>query len=175
MTEIRNAGEQVDVFFFDEARFGLKPCVGRVLCRRGVKPVCEIKPGYSNLYAYSAVDVENGTEFSLLLPKVNTEMMNIFLDYFRRAIPEHRVLLVMDQAGWHKSKSLKIPENVEIVHLPPYSPELNPVERLWQWLRRNFTRNRLFEKLGQLEKSLSEAWNYLSTSALRSICRCSYL
>lgn len=175
MAEIRNAGEQVRVFFFDEARFGLKPCVGRVLCRRGIKPVCDIKPGYSNLYAYSAVDAENGAQFSLLLPEVNTEMMNLFLDNFRRAIPKQRTLLVMDQAGWHKSKGLKIPENVELVHLPPYSPELNPVERLWQWLRRNFMRNRLFEKLDQVEKTLSEGWKHLSTSILSSICRCSYL
>jgi transposase len=175
VAKIRNAGEQVRVFFFDEARFGLKPCVGRVLCRRGVRPVCEIKPGYSNLYVYSAVDAEDGTEFSLLLPEVNTEMMNIFLEHFQSAIPEHHVLLVMDQAGWHKSVDLMIPENVEILHLPPYSPELNPVERLWQWLRRNFMRNRLFEKLNQVEKALAEAWNHLSPSTLGSICRCSYL
>ncbi|MFH1538609.1 MAG: IS630 family transposase [bacterium] len=175
VAEIRSAGEQVNVFFFDEARFGLQPCVGRVLCRRGVKPVCEIKPGYSNLYAYSAVDVENGDEFSLLLPEVNTETMNIFLDYFHRVIPENRVLLIMDQAGWHKSKSLKIPENIEILFLPPYSPELNPVERLWQWLRRHFMRNRIFDKLSQLVQTLLDAWNCLSSSILFSLCRCSYL
>lgn len=163
------------MFFFDEARFGLKPSVGRVLCRRGVKPVCEIKPGYSNFYAYSAVDVENGEDFSLLLPCVNTDIMNLFLDCFKKAFPKQRILLVMDQAGWHISKDLEIPDNFEIVHLPPYSPELNPVERLWQWLRRNFMRNRLFEKLHQVEDALSDAWNSLSSSILQSICRCSYL
>lgn len=175
MTEIRDAGERINVFFFDEARFGLQPCIGRVLCRRGVKPVCEIKPGYSNLYAYSAVDGETGAQFSLLLPEVNTKMMNLYLDYLHRAFPEQQILLVMDQAGWHKSKSLMIPENIEILHLPPYSPELNPVERLWQWMRRNFTRNRLFKNLGHLVASLLDAWDNLSAETLRSLCRCSYL
>lgn len=163
------------MFFFDEARFGLKPSVGRVLCRKGVKPICEIKPGYSNFYAYSAVDVENGDDFSLLLPGVNTDIMNLFLACFRKAFSQQRILLVMDQAGWHISKDLEIPDNFEIVHLPPYSPELNPVERLWQWIRRNFMRNRLFEKLHQVEDALSDAWDSLSTSILQSICRCSYL
>jgi transposase len=175
VAELRNTGEQVSVFFFDEARFGLHPCVGRVLCRRGVKPICEIKPGYSNFYVYSAVDAENGVDISLLLPEVNTDMMNCYLKFFNETIPDHRVILVMDQAGWHKAKRLKIPNNIDIVFLPSYSPELNPTERLWQWLRRHFMRNRLFKNLSEIVDTISAAWPSLTTKLLKSLCRCSYL
>lgn len=163
------------MFFFDEARFGLLPCVGRVWCRRGVKPIASVKPGYSNLYSYTAVNIETGDEFSLLLPHVNTEMMNLYLEHFKKELQDHRVIIVMDQAGWHKSQGLKIPDNIEIVFLPAYSPELNPVERLWQWLKRHFCRNRLFDDLDDLTDTLISAWTHLSPFLLSSICHCNYL
>ena len=140
-----------------------------------MKPISNVKPGYANFYAYTAVNAETGAEVSLLLPEVNTEMMNIYLTHFHKTLPDRRVLLVMDQAGWHKSKNLAIPKNVEIVYLPPYSPELNPVERLWQWLRRHFCRNRLFNNLRDLVRTLLGAWPQLTPSLLSSVCHCSYL
>jgi len=75
-----------------------------------------------------------GDSFSLFLPWVNTEMMNLYLAEMSVAFPDKKILLIWDQAGWHKAKSLKVPENIILKSLPPYSPELNPVEKLWQWL-----------------------------------------
>jgi transposase len=81
----------------------------------------------------------------------------------------------MDQTGWHKSKGLNVPKDIEIEHLPPYSPELNPVERLWQWLRRHFYRNRVFDSLDELSDTLVSAWPQLTPSLLSSVCQCAYL
>ena len=136
--EIRRQGEEVSVFFFDEARFGLKPCVGRAWCRRGGKPTVPIKPGYSNFYVYSGVNVETGEECSSFLPTVNTEMMSLYLAHLHQTHHGRSLILVMDQPDGHKSKGLNVPKDIEIEYLPPYSPELNPVEHLRQWLRRHF-------------------------------------
>ena len=93
---------------------------------------------------------KTGEKFSLLLPEVNTEMMNIYLSEISKNYKGKRLILIMDQAGWHKSKKLNIPDNIEIEYLPAYSPELNPVERLWKWLKENTIHNRIFENLKEL-------------------------
>ena len=103
-----------------------------------------VKQGYKSTYIYSAVSPKTGESFTLILPYVNTEVMNIYLSMFSEANPDKTILMIMDQAGWHRSKDLIIPLNIKILYLPPYSPELDPVERLWKWLRAEVTHNRLF-------------------------------
>ena len=83
--------------------------------------------------------------FSLFLPWVNTDMMNLYLEELSATYPDCELSIIWDQAGWHGSKGLKLPPNIRCEPLPPYSPQLNPTERLWQWLRRHVTRNRLFD------------------------------
>ena len=81
----------------------------------------------------------------------------------------------MDSAGWHSSKRLKVPENIEIMYLPPYSPEMNPVEKLWLWLRRHICRNRLYETLEELMKELERYICGLTREKIRQLCHISYL
>ena len=131
-----------------------------------MRALTKVKPGYKNFYLYSAINPETGEEFTLFLPTVNTEMMNLYLSHLRETYPGKRMILVMDQAGWHKAKELKVPEGIELEYLPPYSPELNPVERLWQWIRRHFCRNRMFDSLDQLENALVSEWHLLTQSIL---------
>jgi transposase len=85
-----------------------------------------VRPGCKNFYAYSAVCPASGEDFSLLLPCVDTRAMNAFLGEMAGALGGRRCVLVMDRAGWHMSKDLKVPPNIRIVFLPPYSPELIP-------------------------------------------------
>lgn len=127
---------------------------GRRWARKGVRPTVLVRPGYQNFYVYSAVYPQTGEEVSLFLPRVNTTMMNLFLAHLSQVLNERRGLLVMDQAGWHVGDDLKIPENIELVFLPPYSPELNPVERLWQWLKRHSLQNRFHEDLEAIMDSV---------------------
>jgi transposase len=105
-------------------------------------------------YAYGAVDVLNGELDSLILPHVNTECMQIFLDEVGARHPMHRIILVLDGAGWHASTELKPPGNMKLLSLPPYAPELNPVEHLWDELREKHFHNKAFDSIDALEDQL---------------------
>jgi transposase len=163
------------VFFFDEGRFGLQPLVGRCWARKRCKSYSMVKPGYKNFYVFSGVSPHTGESFSLFLPWVNTEIMNLYLEELSLAYPEQELMLIMDQAGWHKAKDLIVPKNIRIEFLTPYSPELNPVEKLWQWLKRHICRNRLFPTEENLMNVLSDTLQGLSGQFLATLCHCSYL
>ena len=85
------------------------------------------------------------------------------------------VLLVMDGAGWHKSKALKIPKNIEIIYLPPYSPELNPVELLWKYIKDNVLKNKIYKNLKILEEELCKFIKQIKQESYQSICRINYI
>jgi transposase len=163
------------VFFFDEGRFGQKPVLGRYWARKGIRPVVRVRPGYENFYVYSAICPATGEDSSLFLPWVNTTMMNLFLEHFQEALPGRACLLVMDQAGWHVSGDLNIPSNIELIFLPPYSPELNPVERLWQWLKRHSLRNRFHLNLESVMEAVQACIQQTTTSFLKELCHCQYI
>lgn len=163
------------VLFFDEGRFGGKPDTGTVWALRGRVIEAPVDPSYENFYVYSAVAPLTGDSFSLFLPWVNTEMMNLYLEHLGAAFPGRPLWLILDGAGWHKAKDLRVPPHIRLIHLPPYSPELNPVERLWRWLRRHVTRNRLFASLDGLQAALADALNALSPASLQTLCACSYI
>jgi transposase len=160
------------VFFFDEGRFGLRPAVGRCWARKDVRPVATARPGYE---VYIAICPTTGESVSLFLPWVNTEMMNIFLEHLKTALGDRDCLLVLDQAGWHIATGLQVPANIEFVLLPPYSPELNPVERLWQWLKRHSLRNRFYNNLESVMDAVQSCMNQATATTLMSLCRCNYL
>jgi transposase len=163
------------IFFFDEGRFGLRSTVTRIWAKRG-KPVhVKVQQGYKSFYSYSCVSPYSGESFSLFLPEVNTEMMNIFLDEFSKKYSDKDILIILDQAGWHKAKDLKVPSNTNLMFLPPYSPELNPVEKLWQWLRKEVTHNSLFKTLEALMNALEKEFRKLTSQKLAQLCHCSYL
>lgn len=163
------------VFFFDEARFGLQPQIARQWALRGERISASIKTGYSNFYLYAAVDPKGGEYFILELPRVDTEIVNIYLKELSETYSNKNILLIWDQAGYHKSKALQIPANITIEPLPPYSPELNPAERLWRWLRRHVCRNRLFKSLDEQAEALGQTIRSLSAELIASMCSCNYL
>jgi len=108
----------------------------------------------------------------MLAPTVNTDYMNAHLEFIsRQAGPSKHVVLVLDQAGWHVAKGLRIPENITLLHLTPYSPELNPAERIWAYLKSHYLSNRVFLDYDDLLTSSRQAWNSLSEECLRSVCR----
>ncbi len=86
-----------------------------------------------------------------------------------------KMILIMDRAGWHKSKDLKIPDNIKIVYLPPYAPELNPVERLWQYIKSKILKNILYETIGELESVLCSLMKSLLNDTVKSICETQYM
>jgi transposase len=92
-----------------------------------------------------------------------------------QAGPEVQVILVLDRAGWHLSEALQVPENITLLHLPPYSPELNPAERLWAYLRSHYLSNRAYRDYDDLFAACGVAWNQLTPEQLRSICRTEWM
>jgi transposase len=134
-----------------------------------------IQPGYKNFYFYAAVDPFLGRAFVLLLPWVNAEVVNVFLAKLAEEFPTQRILLIWDRAGFHVAKTLRVPDRIRLHFLPPYSPELNPTERLWRWLRRHPCRNRRFETLDEVGETLTRELNALSDQRLAQLCACDYL
>jgi len=96
------------------------------------------------------------------MPYANTEAMNKHLEEIAKTVSAGaHAVLVLDQAGWHGSQGLRIPENITLLPLPPYSPELNPAENVWEYLRKNKLSNRLYQTYGDIVEACCEAWNYL--------------
>ena len=153
----------------------MKPTVGRVWSECGTKPIVTINPGYSNFHIASAVNPFTGEEFTYFLDKLFTGSINQYLSALSEEKRGRKVWLIWDGAGFHRSKELVVPSNIELIPLPPYSPELNPVERLWAWLRRHVCRNRLYETLKRLQKALIQEWKNLKPALLSTLCGCSYL
>ena len=113
-------------------------------------------------YIYAAVEPGTDNAFALILPDANAAGMQAFLDAFAATIAEdEHVALVLDGAGWHGSKSARVPANITLVSLPPYSPELNPVERVWLYLKERFLSLRLHNDYDAIVAAASKAWNRL--------------
>ncbi len=163
------------MFFFDEGRFGLQSTISSIWAEKGKPIEVKVKQGYKSFYIYSSVSPSTGETFSLFLPEVNTEMMNIYLEEFTKAYPEKKIMLIMDRASWHRYKALEKFENITIKFLPAYSPQLNPVEKLWWWLRKEITHNVIFETIDQMMDKLEKEFLKLDTNITSSLCNCSYL
>ncbi len=143
--------------FQDEARFGRISDTRRCWCPKPARPVCQAMVTQEYTYAYAAVSVADGDLDTLILPHVNGACMQIFLDEVAARHPQDRIVMALDGAGWHQSQSLTLADNLRLLKLPPYSPELNPVEHLWDELREKSFHNRVFESIDALELHLSDS------------------
>lgn len=161
--------------FFDESRFGTHSKVGHGWFAKGSRTAVKFNMGFKNFYVYSAVNSQTGLDFSLVMPYVNTQCMNIFLNTLVRELPDKRYLLIVDGASWHRSYQLQVPPNIEIMYLPPYSPELNPVERLWNYIKQNTIKNRFYDSLSLLEGVVCEFLRQIKPEIIKSICSCGYM
>ena len=133
--EDRSSVGMVKVFAQDETRLGLLPVVRRRITARGVQPVATVTYQFDNFYLYGAVEPTTGASFFLELPYLNSRAFQRWLDDFAATFPDSLNMLVLDNGAGHKAKAIRWPANVVPVFLPPYSPELNPIERLWRDLK----------------------------------------
>ena len=133
--------------------------------------------GYANVQVLTAVCPATGRAEGLIAERLNAQLTQLFLDQLAATIPQGvHVLLVWDGAGWHTAGSLKPPGNVTLLLLPPYSPELNPVERLWRYLRQRHWSNRPYADVRELERAAVCGWRAvcLHPELVKSVCRCRY-
>jgi transposase len=170
--------EQVQVWFEDEARFGQQGTLTRVWARRGTRPRRVRQNQYTFLYVLTALCAGTGGACGLISPVLNAEVINIFLEQFSRELPSgvHAVLL-WDGAGYHTSRDIRVPKNVSLIQLLPYSPELNPVENLWHYLRSHYWSLRVYRGYEELEEAAMSGWREvcLEPELVRSIGAAPYV
>lgn len=154
---LRYATARVELWAMDEHRVGLKPILRKVWAKRGRRPVAVVRPRYKWLWVVAFVCPESGESSWWMVPSLNAPTFARLLRAFaeeRKAGPDTRVLLVLDNAGWHTGREATPPEGIEMVWLPPYSPELQPAEHLWA-LCDEVLANQCFSSLPALESVLS--------------------
>ena len=163
------------VMFFDEGRFGLRSTTMRIWAEKGKRLRVHVQQGFKNFYGYTSVCPFDGSNFTLLMPGVNTQYMSKYLEKLSEKYKGYELIIFMDQAGWHKSKGLIIPKNIKIIFLPPYSPELNPVERFWKFIKREVLHNVVYETLDKLAIAIENFYKTIENETLKRLCACSYL
>ena len=171
-------GEDVQVWFEDEARFGQQGTLARVWARRGSRPRGVRQNQYTSLYVLTAVCVGTGAASGLISPTLNAGVINLFLEQFSRELAAgSHAILVWDGAAYHTGGELVVPANVSLIQLVPYSPELNPVENLWHYLRSHYWSLRVYRDYGALEEAAMAAWRAvcLEPGSVRSICAAPYV
>ena len=140
------AGKPVEIWFTDEARVGQQGTITRVWAKRGSRPRAPRDRRYEWAYLFGAVCPERSTGAAIIMPEVNIEAMNEHLAEISRRVSAGAIaLLVLDGAGWHSSPRLTVPDNIALLPLPPYAPELNPVENVWEFLRANLLSHRVWD------------------------------
>ncbi len=155
--------------FQDEAGFGRINKPRYCWCRKGIRPCVPCHHIREYRYAYGAVEPQRGESFFLVLPYCDTDCMNVFLSELSKAYPNDYIILVTDGARWHTSNGLVIPKNIELNALPPYTPEMNPIEQIWSWLRRHGFRNEVFQTLEDVVGRLCDTIRSLSPGTVKSI------
>ena len=131
---------------------------------RGSRPSAARDQRYSWAYVFGAIFPARGVGAALVLPFANAEMMNLHLAEISATVaPGAHAVLTVDGAGWHQTgDKLRVPHNITLLHLPPYSPELNPVENIWAYLRGNKLSNRVFDNYDAIVDACCDAWTWLA-------------
>jgi hypothetical protein len=154
---------EIQLWCQDEARVGQKGRGARVWFERGMRPEGVIDHRYASAWLYGAVRPGTDDAFALVMTEVGAAAMQAFLDSFAAALPKDvHAAMLLDGAGWHTAGEIAVPPNVSLVFLPPYSPKLNPAERLWLYLRERFLSLRLFRDLDDIIDGCCNAWNRMT-------------
>jgi len=165
LAKIRNrlpADTDIELWWQDEARIGQKNKITRRWAPRGTRPRAPKDLRTKSAYIFGAICPERGIGAALVLPRCNTQAMQRHLEEISSQVtPGAHAVLIVDQAGWHTTGKLVIPSNITLLLLPPRSPELNPVENIWQYMRDNWLSNRIFTSYETIVVLCCEAWNKL--------------
>ena len=155
--------------FEDEAGFGRINQPKRCWCPRGQRPSVPCHHIREYRCAFGAVEPLNGESFFLTMPNCDTKCTNVFLAELSKQFPKDMILLVCDGAAWHKSKALRYPDNIRLLSIPPYTPEMNPIEQIWKQLRSMGFRNEVFNSLADVMDRLGESICLLTHDMVKSI------
>jgi transposase len=155
-------GKEIELWFQDEARIGQKGTLTRIWAKKGTRPRVKRDQRYTCAYIFGAVCPARDIGAALVMPYADTEAMNKHLvEISKNVRAGAHAVIIMDGAGWHISKGIVVPHNLTLLPLPPYSPELNAQENIWQYLRQNYLAGRIFDSFEEIREAASAAWKTL--------------
>ena len=159
----RAVGKPIEIWFQDEARVGQQGTLTRVWAKRGTRPRAPRDRRYAWAYLFGAVCPQRDVGAGLVLPFVNTDAMNRHLREIEQCVrPGAHAIVVIDGAGWHGGGELVVPDNITLLPLPSYSPELNPQENIWEYLRQNKLSLVVWQSYEEIVDTCCDAWNWLT-------------
>ena len=165
--------DAVDIWFQDEARFGQQNTTTKIWAEKGTRPSVVRQQQFISTHIYGAVCPATGQTEALISPVLSMEMMQKHLQLISDATPKGRYsIVIMDRASWHSNKIVNQFDNLSIMHLPPYSPELNPIEQVWSWLRQNDLANFAFKDYEDIVDQVMRGWNNFrhQVEEVKSLC-----
>lgn len=158
----------MNLYFQDEARFGMMTHLGKYLTASGVKPIVSYQHIFKTTYLYGSYSPINGDSFVWEIDGVNTAIFESYLNHFSQYKPDEYKIIVIDNAGFHSTKHIEIPENIFLLRIPPYAPELNPCEQIWQYIKNRY-KNQRFETMDKLTTWLHNMVNEMNPETIKSI------
>lgn len=173
LTEPSKLSQDVRFFSQDESRVGTLPVQRRRITLRGIKPIAHVAHEFKNYYLYGAVEPKSGESFFMEFPYLNSDCFQMYLDELSISYPDSFNILLLDRGSFHKSKRLKIPSNIVLLFLPAYSPELNPIERIWEAIKAEIA-NEVHITLDSLIDRVASVISSLSQTMIQSLTSYSY-
>lgn len=167
--KVIHSGKIIRLMFQDEAGFGRINKPKYCWCENGVRPSVPCHHIREYYYTFGAVEPLTGNSFFLVLPRCNSACMNQFLQDLSDEYKDDVILLCCDGAAWHKSGALEIPKNIELFRIPPYTPEMNPIEQIWKEIRKRGFCNEVFTSLSKLMDRLCDTICSLTNQTVSSI------
>lgn len=147
---------------------------GKGLTAKGVKPICIFQQVFKSLYLFGAFSPITGDHFELEMPYCNADTFQLFLDGFSQKAPDEFKIMLLDNGAFHKARKLNLPENIALLFIPAYSPELNPAEKIWWKMKRAFS-GKLHKTLDNVSEFIKYQVNILTKQQVKSISNYEYL
>lgn len=142
--------------------------IGRYLTASGIKPIVNYQHIFNTTYLYGSYSPINGDSFVWEINGVDTTIFEAYLKEFSQYKPKEYKIVVIDNAGFHSTKNIEVPDNIYLLRIPPYNPELNPCEQIWQYIKNRF-KNQRFETMQELRKWLHNRVNTMQEQIIKSI------
>lgn len=158
----------MNLYFQDEARFGMMTHLGKYLTASGIKPIVSYQHVFKTTYLYGSYSPINGDSFVWEINGVDTIIFEAYLKEFSKYKPKEYKIVVIDNAGFHSTKNIEVPENIFLLRIPPYTPELNPCEQVWQYIKNRY-KNQRFESMENLRDWLHQTINKMTSETIKSI------
>lgn len=158
----------VNLYFQDESRFGLITKQKRVITAKGIKPIGKYKHSYLYKWLWGSFSPITGESFCMTTDGVCKDLFIKYLEDFSRHKPEELKIIVIDNAAFHSTKDIVLPENIVLMPIPPYCPELNPAEKVWQWMKDKIAM-KIFDTLETLENKMDQIIENIEGELIKSI------